>query len=237
MKKSLFIVSLLLIYSVTFSQLDKVAVVTINASKYIDASEFGTITAAMAVLSDDPKFDLTEIVAKFRNQLFDDFSKDFTFELIDEKIVTGNQDYGNYGVLTNTSITNFYHLMPEGYQYLVNDKKNKAKMSELFGDVAEGFMFAEIGYSLEKKIELAGFGIAYVRSWVMLRIFNKEGKKIFDLRVYAKSTGTFKFALGGAVLKAEEILPLCEEATDNAFIKMKKKLPKSIKKMDKKLKK
>ena len=211
--------------------------VTITTNKHIDASEFGTITAALAVLSDATNFDLTGVVTKFRNQLFDDFSKDFTFELIDEKNVTENQDYINYGVKVNNSMTDFYHLMPEGYQYLVNDKKTKEKMNEIFGDVAQGFMFARIGYSLEKKVEIAGFGIAYVRSWVMIRIFDKESDKIFDLRVYAKSTGTFKFALGGAVLKAEQILPLCEEATDNAFIKMKEKLPKSIKKMDKKLSK
>ncbi len=235
MKKLTFIFCFILLYTVSFGQLDKVAVVAINVNKHVEAGDFGTITAGLTALSKDPNFDLSGVVKKFRNTLFDDFSKDFTFDLLDESLVTGNNDYQVAGTMTGTGITDFYVTSPEGYQYFGADNKSKDKLIEIFGDQAQGIMYAQVGYGLQKKVEVAGFGIAYIQAWVLLQIFDENGDKIFSLRVYSKSSGTFKFALGGNVLEAKEIIPLCEEATDNAFIAMKKKLPKSIKKMNKKL--
>lgn len=234
MKKITLTLAALITAIVLNAQINTVALTSIYANKTINAPDFPTITLVLSKLAQDSAFDLTGIVNDFHKELYTNFSKSFPFEMYPEEEVLNNEAFIALGEESRTGISDFFSVSPEGYYYIPETGKLKDELVNIFGDKVDGIMFADLEYQLYKKAQVLGFGTAAVSAYVRIRIFDKEGKKIFKLRVYQTSDKTIKFALGGVAMEPEEILPLCAEATDKAFGRMAEKLPKSIKKMNKK---
>jgi len=236
MKKFILLFVIIVINLSTYAQINKVAVVTVFGNKMIDGSDFGSVTA-LRTLADDKNFNLDSMVNVFKEKLFRDFSNDFTFSLLEETSVTGNSDYKSYCETEKGLMADYYYTTPVGYYFLYETNKQSEKLFDIFkNETIDGIMYVSLDYKLYKTAQIAGFGTAKVYAYVNVKIFNAEGEKIFVLRECGISDNNLKFALGGTVIEAKEIMPLCSQATANAFIEMKEKLPKSIEKMNKKIK-
>jgi hypothetical protein len=90
-------------------------------------------------------------------------------------------------------------------------------------------------YAWEPKISIGGMGKAGIRAYINIELFNKEAKKVFQLEEYATSKKGVALISGTPILNYDKLLPMCENATELLLADISKKLPKLIKKVDKKL--
>jgi hypothetical protein len=251
MKKALLFLSLLVIASTSvFAQKKKVAVVTFYVDKNINFSglnENAALAGAVASLAEDPNFDLNSALNQFHDAFFGELAKSMPFELIDEGIVINNEAYKSYDNIGTDAADEdkklFQHYIAyEGYKPLIevakvsNDKyRAELQMLEIFGDEVDGVMFVRLDYSFIQKLAVGGTGTAGIAAWTRIKLWNKDGDKVFAKNEQGTSKKSVPIAGGIPVMKPAKIQDLCESATEKLISDLKKKLPKTVKKIDKKL--
>ena len=76
---------------------------------------------------------------------------------------------------------------------------------------------------------------AGVRAFVRIKLWNKDGKKVFSINEYGTSKKSVGIVAGIPIMKAEKLLPLCESASEKLVADLSKRLKKVAKKAAKKL--
>jgi hypothetical protein len=236
MRKLVFVLLAFLIIFPAYAQLKKVALVSVTGNKVIDASDFG-LMGLFKTLAKDTNFLLQPIITEIKDRILNETAKDFPFEMLPEDSVINNVYYQQLGKEMEKSLLSSFTVSPPGYYFIPNNKRKILLLDTIFDDQAvDGFMFVNVNYKLTKIIETMGMGTAKVQATINIMIYDTNAKKIFQLSVDQYSTNSLVFALGGNAMDIKRILPLCKEATDKAFIRIKQKLPKHLKKMNKRLK-
>ena len=231
-----------------FAQKKKVAVVTFYGDKYIDFSELdggASLAATVGALSKDPNFDIKSIVNKFHDSFFNDLSKDFPFDLYPEESVIKSPEYIAYKSRMgeteddkNSEIMQHF-VVADGYKPMLETMskkyKNELKMLEIFGKDVDGVMFVYIDFQFVKKFAMGGTGTAGIRAYARLKLWNKTGDKVFVVNESAASSKTVGIIGGIPIMKADKLLPLCQDASEQLLIDLKKRMPKLAGKVEKKL--
>ncbi len=247
MKKSLSLCLIMLLFaSVTLAQQKKVAVVTFYVNKYIGTDQLGgaaSLVAGVATLAEDPDFDLTSVLNNFHDVFFDEYAAAFPFELLPEEQVLNNADYQAFesigGETADVDRDKFFQqfIAYEGYkplaEYILAGKnKNERQMLEIFKDQVDGVMFVYLDYNFVK----GAFGLtANIQAYARMKLWNKEGKRVFTLNEFANSKKSVAAIGGIPVMDTDELLPLCEDASQRLFADLGKKIGKIVKKANKKL--
>ena len=221
----------------------KVAVVTFYADKMIGFEDLeipaGELLKNILDLRNNPDFNLTPMLNEYHSKFMNEYSKKFPFELLPETVVTENQEYidftpkfdvGGYDALN--------YVMYPGYKYIwegMFGKSNEETMAKMFADKADGVLFVNISFDLQK-----GFGVgstATVKMGVNTRIalYNKKGEKVFAFTEGENSKKTSVMVKGIPVMSPKKILPMCESALEQLMGDLDKKLAKIVKKSDDKL--
>ncbi|MFY0671980.1 MAG: hypothetical protein JXQ87_01165 [Bacteroidia bacterium] len=224
----------------------KVALATFWVSKHIGFEQLGEnagLLAAIASLSEDPNFNLQPVLDNFYETFTTDYAEQFPFDLVDESVVLENPDYQAYEGRFNESededagklLQRF--LTPKTYKPLQEslfkgEKSNQMQMVEMFKDVADGVMFVSMGYDFVKKPVPFTAGI---QAYVQIKIWNKEGKRVLTIREVGTSKKSVAIVGGVPIMKPEQLLPLCESASEKLVADLSKKIGKMSKKADKKL--
>ena len=224
-----------------YAQNKKVAVVTFYANKFIEADSDlaggASLTASIGQLAKDSSFNLKPSLDKFHKAFFEEFSKSFPFDLLDEKTVLNDEGYKAY--TTRDTSYNFLNnsLSKEGYNLYdvsVFYKRDLEQLTEIFSDV-DGFLFVYLSYKISPKVSIGGMGTAGVSANITMKLWNRELKKVFNIYEGEMSKKTVPLIAGIPVMKVKEILPACESATDELLEALKSKLPKIVKKVGAKL--
>jgi hypothetical protein len=248
MKKTLFL--LLILFSVqAFSQKKKVAVTTFYVDKHIDFSGLdgaARMAASIASLAENPNFDLKSVLNNFHTVFFNDYAKQFPFDLMAEESVIGKDQYKNYeskfGETADADKSKLMqkYIVQDGYKPLMEtlakkEKRNEIRMLEIFKNDADGVMFVYMSYSFVKKFAVGGTGTAGIRAHAHIKLWNKEGKKVFSINESAVSDKTVAMVNGIPLTTPDKILPLCEDASQVLLKDLNKRLEKIAKKSAKKL--
>lgn len=238
MSRKLFAILLLFIPFCLSAQNKKVAVVTFYIDKRIDLSEFGLETTAdILKLGEDPNFNLEPMLQNFHTEFFNNYSKNFTFDLVPEAEVVNNDAYKAFVPEGRpaAAIDRMY-ISSAGYKVVQYNwgTQNTKDLIKIFPQY-DGIMFVGIHFSLVKGMSIGGTGVVKVKANVVLGLQNKDDKKVF----YIAESGTSKktaLAVGGLpVMSPEKILPMCQSAMDELMEGLQKRLPKLLKKTDEKL--
>jgi hypothetical protein len=104
-------------------------------------------------------------------------------------------------------------------------------MLEIFKEV-DGVMLVNIDYAFVKKMVPFTAGI---QAYVSIKLFDREGKKVFKIREFATSKESVGIVGGIPIMSPEKLLPLCENATQEVVEDLAKRLKKIAAKADKKL--
>lgn len=252
---SLFLITGLGVFANAQDAKKKVALTTINVNRTIDFSELNSdaaMIAAICEMSNDKDFDLQPVLDKFKTTLLTDWVPQLPIELIPENEVLNNEEYKSF-------VTNGYDptdkgdfrsklfgsiLLPQGYKFMtqcigiIKSKKivetaDETRILKIF-PTADGVLFAELSFAFQPKLAIGGMGTAKIVARVSLTLFNKEGK--VALRIYENASSKKSVALikGVPVINKKDLLPMCNEAADEIIVDLNNRLPKLIKKFDKK---
>jgi hypothetical protein len=218
----------------------KVAVVSFYINKKLDISGFGAIAYLAEKLGDDPNFNMKPLLDRFHKEFFENYSKDFPFQLLPEDQVTNTEAYKAFvpvGIAESGVLEATKYIIPvDGYKILLQNligHNNEKNMVKLFNQ-ADGVMDVSISYKLVK-IGFANMGVVKIEAEANISLFNKNGDRVFHIEEDAKSKNMSPLVGGVPVMTPEKILPMCESSTDELMIALQKDMPKLIKKSDAKL--
>jgi hypothetical protein len=241
MRKILLFTFMLSIALSISAQNKKVAVVTFYANKFIEADESlaggAQLVASISAIAKDDNFNLKPTLEKFHKTFFEDFSKEFPFDFVDENTILNNEDYKNfvrrdtsYNFLTNSLSIQGYNLYDVAALYT----RDLDKLITIFPDV-DGFMFVYMSFKIAPKVSVGGMGTAGVQANITMKLWNRDGKKVFNIYESAMSKKTVALIGGVPVMKTVEILPACESAADILLEDLLERMPKIVKKVGAKL--
>lgn len=250
--KSLFLaaVAVALFSNAALAQRKKVAVVTMYCDKYISTeglSGGASMVAAVQSLSNDPNFDLTSVMQSFHDAFFNQFAPQFPFDLVPESEVVTNPDYlayesawGETKADEDKTIFEQRYLTVNGYKALIEtlgkgERSNQKRMLELFGDKVDGVMFVNLDFRFSPKVAMGGMGTAGVEAYCRIKLWNKECEKVFKINEFASSKGSVAMAMGVPIMKAKELLPLCQDANARMLEDLQKRMKKIVEKSAAKL--
>jgi hypothetical protein len=243
-KKIMLICTLAILLSPSLMAQKKVAVVTFYVDKQVSFDQIGggaALVAAIGSLSEDENFDLTPVLNNFHETFFNEYAQQFPFELIPEEEVTQNPEYMAYeskhGETEDEDRNKLFqrYTTYEGYKpmgaTLLKKNSNEAAMLEIFKEV-DGVMLVNIEYAFVKKMVPFTAGVS---AYVSIKLYNREGDKVFKIREFATSKESVGIVGGIPVMSPEKLLPLCENATQEVVEDLAKRLKKIAAKADKKL--
>ena len=219
----------------TSAQNKKVALVTFYVNKTLNVGKgINPINVVIGTLAKDPNFDLSGILSDFHNTFVTDYVKQYPFDLIDEKTIIESENYKNIDCVDSA----YSHCLTfAGYKALDVSgiyKKHLNKLKAAFPDV-DGFLFVFMDFEIMAKVAFAGMGTAAINARMCMKLWNKNGDRVFNVSDGEFSTGTVPLVSGVPVMTSDKILPLCREAAQASMKAFKTKLPKLIKKIDSKL--
>lgn len=225
------------------AQKKKVAVVTFYANKMIDFKELGLGSEGLLKdvlnLRDNPKFNLTPILEKFHTNFFAEYSKSLPFNLVPEQTVLTNEQYQQFQPVYELSKYDAKdYLLYSNYKYIyegIAGKKNEEGIAKALSSLADGVLFVEINFGLEK-----GFGIGNnvtlkMKAFARIALYNQKGEKVFVINESERSKKTALMIGGVPVVDPDKILPMCESALDELMGDLQKRITKIVSKTDKKL--
>lgn len=241
--KNLLLLFMVVISTTTFAQKKKVAVVTFYANKMISFDGLGKgydfLLKDVLNLRDDPNFNLSPLLEKYHSNFFNEYSKEFPFELIPEKDVLSNPNYISFTPkyeLSNYDSKNY--LVYNQYKYIyegIMGKYNEEGIAKALADKVDGVLFVHIDFGL-----VPGFGIGKtmtikMRTNTRIALYNKTGEKVFAFTEGENSKKTGVMIGGVPVINPEKLLPMCDSALEELMGDLQKRIAKIIKKTEAKL--
>ena len=190
-------------------------------------------------LRDDPNFNLSPLLEKYHSNFFNEYSKEFPFDLIPEKDVLSNPNYISFTPkyeLSNYDSKNY--LMYDRYKYIyegIMGKYNEEGIAKALADKVDGVLFVYIDFGL-----VQGFGIGKtmtikMRANTRIALYNKTGEKVFAFTEGENSKKTGVMIGGVPVINPEKLLPMCDSALEELMGDLQKRIAKIIKKSEAKL--
>ena len=242
---------MLLVFLVTSSfqadaQLKKVAIISIYGNKTL-GSDGSNVDAINGLMLKDSAYNLTGIVDKFANLISVDLLKEFPFPFVPKDSVVNNIKYKSLiNESKHFSRSSYEGKYPsvqvaEGYIPLAangffdDDIKAIKKSFEYLPSDVDGVMIAYLDFDLQNG-GVSAFGVSSKKGFASanIKIFNKEGKRIFKLKDSEKSKGSITTVMG-MLTDTKKVIPLINDAADKLFAELKKELPKSINRLAKKI--
>ena len=223
------------------AQKKKVAVVGFYSDKIIGFTDLGIGSEGLITevlnLRDNPDFDLTSILTQYHDKFFNDFSKEFPFELLPEETVTTNEEYKAFTPKFDKDEEELKrYVIIDGYKYIhegILGKENEEAVAKMFNEEADGVMFVEVHFEFVKGFGVGGTATVKMKAFTRIALYDKTGKKVFVINESAKSKKGSVMVGGIPVMKTTKILPMCESALEELMKDLDKRLPKIIKKTDK----
>jgi hypothetical protein len=227
MKKHLITLFAILIVATSFAQVKKAAIISVFGSRNLSDNPLDT--KIYEELMKDSSFNLTPIVNEFDVVVRETFIPDFPFPFLDKKDVVSKPEYPKLAEKTKWADENWMTTAAEEYvpiaAYGIADDEEAIKEAFTFLDV-DAVMIVYINFNIYDAVGIGPLTKKKIYANVNMKMFDKDGKRIFKLKDRATSNKGVA-AVAGIVASPEKIMPLIQEASDNLLEDMKKKLPKN----------
>lgn len=232
----------LLICSVFFAQaqLNKVAIISVFGDKNLSDDPMNTLIYEKIL--NDTSYNITRVVNDFDITLREKFVTQFPFPFMAKEDVVGAEGYGDLEELSRYKEGNWYvvpgtdYISIAAWGSVFKDEEAIKKSFELLPDDVDGVMIAYLNFNMYAAGGIGPLAKNKIYAYVNVKIFNKEGKRIFKLKE-RESSDSGVLAVGGVVTNPSEVMPMIDEASVNLFEAMDKKLGKSLGKLLKKMEK
>lgn len=221
------------------AQLEKVALISVFGDRNLSDNPLDT--KIYEILMKDSSFNLTPIVNKFDETIRENFIPQFPFPFIEKDEVVGAEGYPEIKELTRWANNDFYTTPADDYVSIAaygiaDDNDAIAQAFTILPDDVDGVMIAYINFNIFDAGGVGPLAKKRIYAYVNIKIFDREGNRIFKLKERAKSDHGV-LSVSGIITDIDKVLPMINEASANLFDDMEKKLPKSLNKMAKKIEK
>lgn len=206
-------------------KMDQVAVGIVGVDKYIDMGDYSGIGTMIQRLSQDESFDLKPIAQQLHDKTFNEYEEIMPFSLMQENKVLNTSAYKNFQAFDKKKHDdrfkkNSHMIKPEGYMEYNPSKFNKKQTRKLVKAMpaeADGMMLIYLTYTMKKNnVPVVPFSNASIIAKINLELYDKAGERVMKINKQAESEKQMK-VVAGAMLKVEEIQPMCQEATEMVF--------------------
>lgn len=192
-------------------------------------------------LMKDTAFNLAPIVNKFDKTIREKFLPQFPFAFLNKEEVTQAQGYAALKDLTRWAKDTWLTTPADAYvpiaAFGIADDTDAIKKSfEVVANGVDGVMIAYVNFNI---YDAGGFGPMAkkkIYAYVNLKIFNKDGKRIFKLKERASSDEGV-LAVGGIITDFGKLKPMIESSANNLMKDMESSLAKALAKMAKSMEK
>jgi len=231
--KPLKVLLLILICSAASAQIQKGALISVFGDRNL--SDDPMETKFYEVLMKDTSFNLNPIVNKFDQTIREKFIPQFPFQFAAKEEVVNAPGYADLRTLTRWANDQWYTTPAKQYipiaAFGIADDTDAIKKSfEIIQQGVDGVMIAYINFNIYSAGGIGPMAKKKVYAYVNLKIFNKEGKRIFKLKERASSDEGV-ISVAGIITDIKKVMPMVNSAADNLLKDMEAKLPKSLNKM------
>ncbi len=233
MRKLLIFLFTLFLFTCSYSQLKKIAIVSI----YFDKNLSGNMEERFIMeLAESSTIDFDSLANDFKEMLFNKYVKGLPLELILEEEVINAEGYES---LKSDKLLDGSIVPANGYvlieaRAIVKDNRSIKESFNVVKD-ADGVMVCYIDFGMGAGASVGPVGGNRIIAYANFKIFDKNGKKVVAIRENAESDGIMMSAFGGSVYDYDKLIELSIEALDNLYEDLDKKLEKNYKKVNKKL--
>lgn len=220
--------------STASAQINKGAVISVFGDRNLSDNPLDT--KVYEKLMKDTAFNLFPIVNKFDKTIREKFLPQFPFAFITKEEVVNAPGYADLKQLTKWGKDNWRTTPADQYVAIGafggigDDTEAIRKSFEVLGNGVDGVMITYVSFSI---YDGGGFGPMAkkkIYAFVNVRIFNKEGKRLFKL-IERASSDEGVIAVGGIITDFGKLKPMIESAAANLLKDMEEKLPKALAKM------
>lgn len=234
-KTVVFVFAFLLLAGAASAQIKKGALISVFGDRNLSDNPLDT--KIYETLMKDSSFNLTPIVNKFDQTIREKFLPQFPFPFLAKDEVIKSAGYPELKELTRWAKESWSTTSADGYvpiaAFGIADDTDAIKKSfEVVQQGVEGVMIAYINFNIYNAGGFGPMSKSKVYAYVNLKIFNKDGKRIFKVKERA-SSDMGVLAVGGIITDTKKVMPMIESAADNLLKDMNTVLPKALAKMTK----
>ena len=141
-----------------------VAVVSIQCRRLVGTGDQTGWAGTAKFWARSESFDLAPAAARIRSDLFGAYARSLPFTLVDEQALLGSDAYQGLGSDGITLLPAKDMTLPSGYLPVsLDDRKGVKELISRFPEV-QGFLWAEVAYTLAKRGDFMGVEIARMRA-------------------------------------------------------------------------
>jgi hypothetical protein len=235
MKTIIFVFAFLFAAGIASAQINKCALISVFGDRNLSDNPLDT--KIYESLMKDSSFNLTPIVNKFDQTIRESFLPQFPFPFLAKEEVVKSAGYYDLRALTkwakdSWSTTSADLYIPIAAFGIADDTEAIKKSFEVVQQGVDGVMIAYINFNIYNAGGFGPMAKSKVYAYVNLKIFNKDGKRIFKVKERA-SSDMGVLAVGGIITDTKKVMPMIESAANNLMKDMNTVLPKALAKMTK----
>lgn len=226
---------LIFICTAASAQLQKAAVISVFGDRNLSDNPMDT--KIYQAMMKDSSFNLTPIVNKFDKTIRENFLTQFPFPFLAKDQVVTAAGYGDLKGLTRWAKESWSTTPADGYVPIAafgiaDDTEAIKKSFEVVQQGVDGVMICYINFNIYNAGGFGPMAKSKVYAYVNMKIFNKDGKRIFKVKEKA-SSDMGVLAVGGIITDVKKVMPMIESAANNLMKDMETVLPKALAKMTK----
>lgn len=220
-----------------FAQINKGALISVFGDRNLSDNPLDT--KVYEAIMKDTAFNLNPIVNKFDQTIREKFIPQFPFPFVTKDEVVKAPGYQDLKNLTKWAKESWQTTAAKDYvpiaAFGITDDTDAIKKSfEVVGNGVDGVMIAYINFNIYDAGGIGPMAKKKIYANINLKIFNKDGKRIFKLKERAASDQGV-VAVGGIITDFGKLKPMIESSAANLLKDMEEKLPKSLAKMAKQM--
>ena len=197
----------------------EVAVISIQCNRIVDTSAVSSGSGTARAWMKSESFDLAPAASSVRSDVYGAYARSLPFTLVDEQVLLNSEAYLGLGdglieMLPAREVT-----LPAGYLPVTLDsRRNVKELIARFPDV-NGFLWAEVTYTLLKKDSFMGFDFVTMRADLTLTVLDRKGRGILRHTELVEDQTEFKIG-GMSMLKIDQVAAAVARATTRASTAM-----------------
>lgn len=177
--------------------LGAVAVVSVRCDRLVDMGDNKDFQNAAKAWARSDAFDLMPAASRIRSDVFDTYARFLPFRLVDERELLESAEYRGLASDGIALLSAREASVPAGYLAVPNARRRDVAAAIARLPAADGYLWAEVRFSLVTRSEFKGTVFASMRADLTLTVYDREARAILSRTEYAEDSTEIRIPLIG----------------------------------------